>query len=327
MYKTSPYIIGYEKMYAKVVFFLYVAHFVSSSHPIWKSAWDSFVHCVQQESAARQELDVNLEAKVLNANEVVITCTTLPEGLSDERVGASFKHRLSTIVSDFMIDVMEKKIVMHALKQNHPPIPRAESEKIYEQCRQMLWMADEDILSEKPIYDAMKVVERKNQIFKKAYAFFEEGHVFSFDGFLRFRLKEYYQDLLDTLEFAIDEYVLNEEYQEFIQLLRRVIAVQKCKIPLLHVIHIQDRLFQLLDEEGNQVSAKTGGSSTQEWFSSQPIHQEELIVSSLITLAPKEIILHTNHGYDTIVQTLTHIFEERISVCLDCEQCRKWIKA
>jgi hypothetical protein len=53
------------------------------------------------------------------------------------------------------------------------------------------------------------------------------------------------------------------------------------------------------------------------------MNYEDLLVSALITLAPKEVVLHIkNEGqYDNTVTTLKNVFSNRVMVCMGCDLC------
>ena len=74
------------------------------------------------------------------------------------------------------------------------------------------------------------------------------------DGFVSFRLAAYWQELKDVVAYAVDEYVMDKQYQEFISLLKYFVRMQEVKLPIVHVLHkggsefvLYDQEFQLLD--------------------------------------------------------------------------------
>jgi hypothetical protein len=49
------------------------------------------------------------------------------------------------------------------------------------------------------------------------------------DGFLSFRLKEYRGRLAEVVDKAVDEYMMDMEYKEFIRVLRYFVDVQEAQ--------------------------------------------------------------------------------------------------
>lgn len=57
--------------------------------------------------------------------------------------------------------------------------------------------------------------------------------------------------------------------------------------------------------------------------SMEDINYEDLLISALITIAPRNVMLHMagipqEHG---VVQTIQHVFEGRVMTCDGCEIC------
>ena len=50
------------------------------------------------------------------------------------------------------------------------------------------------------------------------------------EGFVRFRTKDYWDFLCETVDSAADAYLINREYQEFIRLLRYFVELQEPKV-------------------------------------------------------------------------------------------------
>ena len=49
--------------------------------------------------------------------------------------------------------------------------------------------------------------------------------------------------------FAVDEYVMDQQYQEFISLLKYFVRMQEVKLPIVHVLHKGGSEFALYDEQ------------------------------------------------------------------------------
>jgi putative sporulation protein YtxC len=178
------------------------------------------------------------------------------------------------------------------------------------------------ITSEKVGQPSRLRLKRKEKIARHLERFLHTSPMISIDGFITFRLKSYLRALRKLVNHAIDDYILDQEYKEFIQLLRYFVSMQKPKVPLVHVIHEGDRHFRLLQSDGNpltiQETDETIGDLLEQAFS-----HEDLIVSTLLTVAPEQVILHTRHEEANIVRTLKQVFDDRIRVCRGCARCRE----
>ncbi len=75
-----------------------------------------------------------------------------------------------------------------------------------------------------------------NQILKRTISF-------SFDSFIKFRLRSFLDRLEKYVELAIDEYKMELEYQTFIQTLREFISNRSAMVNCLHLLVKEDVVF------------------------------------------------------------------------------------
>ena len=51
------------------------------------------------------------------------------------------------------------------------------------------------------------------------------------------------------------------------------------------------------------------------------MNMEDMIVSTLITVSPQQIVIHTRQPELPVMRTLETIFEQRVRLCCACSQC------
>ena len=56
------------------------------------------------------------------------------------------------------------------------------------------------------------------------------------EGFIRFRLKDYIEELKYIIDGSVDELLIDREYNEFIKLLRYFVEIQEPKVEEVHVL-------------------------------------------------------------------------------------------
>ncbi len=164
--------------------------------------------------------------------------------------------------------------------------------------------------------------QRKKRLSRALSVCLEENEAFHLGGFLRFRLGEYRDELRGMVECAIDEHLMEKQYQEFISLLQYFIYLQEAKIPLAHLIHQGGHRFVLLDDkmkpiETEQLEAVHPGDAAPDF------HFEDIIVSTLITVSPQKIYIHTRNPEMQVIQTIRQIFENRTTLCTHCPRCMR----
>ena len=157
---------------------------------------------------------------------------------------------------------------------------------------------------------ASRYSNRSKLLLESAISCIEQGGTISFDSFLRFRTGPYRSLLRSLIGEAIDEYKLEQEYQNFIQALR--LLLKSRNVLEKRVILVFDGNYRLYDCNGNillgripvQLEHLPNGLSVEE------IDPEILL--PLLILAPEEIYLYSDHNEEGLAQTIRNVFEERL---------------
>ncbi|MGI6119162.1 MAG: sporulation protein YtxC [Desulfosporosinus sp.] len=147
--------------------------------------------------------------------------------------------------------------------------------------------------------------------------------VFDIEGFLRFRAQEYRSEVNKAVEYALDEYVIEKEYMEFITLLKHFVDRQKPRLDCLHVGITPQGKFHLYNDERVKVTHQY-----LEDYQLDDVHElgyEDLLVSALIAVAPRQIILHIRYeGFKDSLKTIRSVFGDRVRDCHGCILCEKF---
>ena len=128
---------------------------------------------------------------------------------------------------------------------------------------------------------------------------------------LDFRLSEYKRELDLILSDAIDEYMAQKAYDEFLDLLKYFVSIQDESDLEIYIDGNSDEGFLLTDNTGMLIKI----SENEEFFSEMNIiglKHEDVLISRLISLSPKKIIMPTEYESTPIGTTLKRIFENRI---------------
>ncbi len=160
--------------------------------------------------------------------------------------------------------------------------------------------------------------QRAHYIENRLYAFLDKSDVLSIDGFVAFRLKDYKTLLERTAARAANAYEMEKEYAEFIALLQYFISLQPVGTSLLHVVFTEDGTCQFYNADGeNIVFGDTGA------IGEEPLSTEEILLSALISIAPKEILLHhaAGHMQWEIMETVQKLFAGHVHLCENCQIC------
>jgi len=215
----------------------------------------------------------------------------------------------ANVLADFLVDEWEQQVLKQMVAKDFGYFSSDEQRKI-------LKLSDK-ILNGEDLY----ALSRKVKLRENIQDYLEQNRHINADGFLRFRMGAYLNDLRDSLSKAVDEYLVEKEYSEFIRLLRYFVEIQDPKLPLVHVIMRQNGTCQIYDENRKQLQHEY--LENFEAGADPEVSYEDLLISALITLAPESIILHTSsfEAKQEMCDTIKSIFEGRVQECVKCDLC------
>ena len=165
-------------------------------------------------------------------------------------------------------------------------------------------------------------MNKTNTIIEKIKECLEENNEININGFIRFRMKELREDIEDVIDKVIESYMVEKEYKEFIKLLKYFVEIQESKIELINIIIKEDESYILLDKENNNVFDEFMKELIQCKID-EDSKMEDIIISGLITNAPKNIIIHgkKNCSNKEFIETIESVFENKVSFCTGCTLC------
>lgn len=237
-----------------------------------------------------------------------LNCTLANEHTSPvSRPREVFRRWLSLHVADFLIGDYEADYLLRILRRHYGHFEQVDKEKILNQARSMV--AD---------------LEARGKVSEQVADFLASAPELILDGFLRFRLKDYYTELEASVDRAVDDFVADREYQEFVRLLRYFVELQEPRVGVLHVFEAPEPHlpFVILDENGDPVEVEVPDAGLTEVGGSE-VDFEDVLLSNMINLAPRHVVLHINRDRE-VVKTIQGVFEARTSFCKGCERCRRY---
>lgn len=196
----------------------------------------------------------------------------------------------------------------------------------YDEIKQVKPKIQEALFSEGAISGPNMVycINRKNSIIDKIVRCIEENNEINISGFLTFRTKEINGDLESIVDKVVEEYMVEKEYNEFIKLLKYFVDVQDSKVDEVNILIEKNGNYYLRDEEGNDLVENMMVELPDVEFDSIE-NQEELIISTMITSAPKKVIIHcAQHCKNKeLLQTISKVFVDKVHYCDKCVECEK----
>ncbi|KJS81932.1 MAG: hypothetical protein JM58_16060 [Peptococcaceae bacterium BICA1-8] len=225
-----------------------------------------------------------------------------------------FKNLLANIIADIIIEDWAQILIKRIIRDHYYYFNEEEKKNIREKAFELL---KNDVFSYKPII-------RRNNIVHRVIEFLERNQEIVLEGFVNFRLKDYIMEIEDIVDSAVDDFLLEKEYLEFIRLLRYFVEIQEPKVNEVHILLEKNNVFKLVDRNGKLIESEYLDGFSVELMNNS-INYEDLLISALITLAPRLVVIHlVNQGEpkDTI-KTIENVFGKRVRRCMGCILCSK----
>lgn len=220
-------------------------------------------------------------------------------------------------IADMLVREKEQVLLRQLIQKDFVEYDDTDVSKIMSYCNQFLQGDEQD-----PYYRPDKSLSRRKQsIADEVFQYLQLHTDLNLEGFMRFRLFDYFEELREVVEYAVDEFLMDKQYQEFISLLKYFVYIQEAKTPSAHLIHKGGTEFSILNDVFEPIDTSQFDSSFTVEMLDKDINFEDMIVSTLITVSPQQIYIHTREPDVQIIGTIKQIFEDRVSVCSHCLLC------
>jgi len=269
------------------------------------------------ESISNEDMCITHEE--YTAGDTVFIRCGLKEGfmskLIENRSSEDFKYMLAQVLCDVIIDNYEAKILRKIIKEYYQYLTEYERELIYDSTVKLL-AADDGYR------DGFYGQTRRTRIIRKILNYLKSENFIIIDGFVNFRLNDYIKELEDLVERVVEEYIAEREYNEFIKLLRYFVEIQECKVEVVNIVPLDKGGYMLIDSKNSPINCECFEELRAE-IGDSDISFDDLLISTLITIAPNKVIIHDCQNFKNkeLFRTITNIFYDRIKLCRECELC------
>lgn len=248
----------------------------------------------------------------------VWNCMGNEQKISLEDGMTSLYQLAAEAAAEIILEIKEHHIIRTLLRDEFDFSGKEESERIIKHCVSLL----------------EKGKGTPNEPWKRRYMMLSknlkqclmESSLLNIDGFISFRLQNYGIELREIIEYAVDEFLVDRQYEEFVGLLKYFVYFQEPQIPLVHVVHKGGQELLLFDENMNPLEAKANEGVFVERIDQQDMEMEDAVVSTLISVSPGKLILHTRDSQMPAVKTLLQIFDKRVELCHYCPDCHVFFR-
>ncbi|NLY50752.1 MAG: putative sporulation protein YtxC [Firmicutes bacterium] len=227
------------------------------------------------------------------------------------------RYFVANALADEIVSTWEETLVREIVREECHHFSSEERRQIAQLVLQKLgetWGEDEASLA----------LRRRGQIARKLLEYLETADFLVLEGFIRFRLAEYRDELRELVNKAADDFVVDKEYQEFIRLLRYFVDLQGPQLPEIQVLITKDEKFALLDAQNRPLSTRDLAERTLT-LEEDDLNYGDLLISTLIAISPTHITLHLGQSSVAmeLVNTIQDVFVGRVDICTDCPLCQQ----
>ena len=223
---------------------------------------------------------------------------------------SAFYEIFSNILSSTIIEFYEKDIIKHIINTNYFYFTDIEQRKIFDIVNDYLYNGE---LTESYI--------RKDSIIISCVEYFSNNKSAILDGFVNFRLNDYIKILDYIVDMAVNKFVIDREYTEFIDLLKCYINSKDYGTRAVHLIY-QNQESTLLDEFKKIIDLDDSILNSK-YLSDITFSSNDYTLNTLLTLLPEKIYIHLIDGtQDEFINTIKLVFDNRIYICNDCNICK-----
>lgn len=233
-----------------------------------------------------------------------------------------FYEYFADILTGCIINNFEYKIVHKLLEFNYFYFDDMDLSKIETNCTEILNSLSSTTAIDMSSYLPIEILDRENCVFESVCDYIKNHKSMVLDGFVRFRLFKYINILDSFVDFCVNQFILNREYTEFIDLLKLYINSKETKTKLVHLIYVNDESI-LLDENKNIISLSHSNLDTH-YLSDISFSSNDYALNTLLSLLPEKIIIHLVSPENEFINTLRLIFDGKVVICSDCNICRTY---
>lgn len=219
----------------------------------------------------------------------------------------SSKEKIVGAISKSIIEQYENKLISKLINQNYFYFNLPDKKNI---LKKTLNYADNEAVC-------------NNFVSTKLKEYLSTTDKLMIDGFVNFRLKDYISELEDLIDKAVNDFMVEKEYKEFIKLLKYFVDIQSPKFNVINIVPYEGNyyIYNEVLEDITEMCAKDFIREKED----NKISSDDLLISILISVAPRKIYLHKHERITNteLVSTVKQVFLKKIVVCNGCDFCNR----
>ncbi len=221
-----------------------------------------------------------------------------------------FYSLISTMLSFLVIDELEEEFLKRSLFSEYFYFDLAERKKILNICNEVFADDFPNLFN-----------KRFSTLYNSFLKYISSHRNIVLQGVVQFRTKGYLKILNDVVQEAVNIYIIEKEYNEFISLLKLYINSQPSLTGVVHMVYSSSECVLL--DENKEIIGDDKNAFDLRYLSDITFSANDYTLNSLLNLLPKRIYVHLIDNYtDEFINTIQSVFENRVQFCNDCGICR-----
>lgn len=235
----------------------------------------------------------------------------------NEKIKRMIYLYISNILYNIVIEKYREKELFNFLTETYFFLKQEEILEVEEMIMKVL-RSEENLKDEKMIFCISKI----NSIIENIKTCLEENEEINIKGFITFRMKELREDIEEIIDKVVEEYMVEKEYKEFVKLLKYFVDIQESKIEKINIYIHEGGGYELKDGYGNDIFNEFMKELSECKIDTEA-KIEDIIISGLITNAPKQVIIHHKENClnAEFIETIVNVFGDRVFYCTGCTNC------
>ena len=226
----------------------------------------------------------------------------------NEKIKEIINLYVSNMLYRIVIDNYRKKEMLEFLTDNYFFLKQREILEVEDEIVKVL-KCEEPTKNE----DAIYCLNRINSMIEKIRDCIGEKQEINIEGFITFRMRKLRDDIEKIIDKVVERYMVEKEYEEFVKLLKYFVDIQESKIEEINIVIEENNNYIVKDGDGKdlyyeflrEIAAEQGKLE---------LNIEDILISGLITSAPKNIIIYgkENCNNKEFLETIEKVFGDRV---------------
>lgn len=265
-----------------------------------------------------QTITISIDKNTEILNEIIHNNISENINIQEKNVGefhfsgedsAILNLKIAELLTEYIIRYEEQNILKMLLMHDYLLLHKAEKLNILDTACKLINENESDFIK------TLILLKRRFLIKQNILEYLAENNRLDVTGFVTFRLSAYKKMLSELIQKVVEDIKVQQEYKEFINMLKFFVETQKNRSNKIHIIFEKNGEYTLFDENNIDITEKCF-SEFSETKEQNNLNNEDVLISSLITLAPKKVFLHfeTENFNKKIVHTIEQIFENKVFI-------------